>query len=263
MTKSRFKTKQYKERVQPVARRKLGMLEKHKDYVERARNMRQKKSQMKEVRRRIQNRNPDEFRFQMENARLDTATGKRRLLASRLERERQEKFGKQEQQLLRTQDIAYLEMRRSVDMKKIEKLRAELHGTDEPMRARHTLFVDDDVAEQVKKADQPQAVVAGALGTLPELLETRARPTLAALRSGKSVVVGGAPTGELDATAEKNRRRRYLEMQARAKRADKLAELSRELEMRRELAKTQKGRARKFVTPSGKAAIVWCRERLK
>ena len=76
------------------------MLEKHKDYVERARNMRQKKSQMKEVRRRIQNRNPDEFRFQMENARLDTATGKRRLLASRLERERQEKFGKQEQQLL-------------------------------------------------------------------------------------------------------------------------------------------------------------------
>ena len=266
MTKTRFKTKQYKERVQPAARRKLGMLEKHKDYVERARHTHEKKRQMKELRRKAQNANPDEFRFQMENARLDTQTGKRRLLPGKVEREEELKNGKSARRLLQTQDIAYLEMRRSVDMKKVEKLRAQLHGIDHPIQGRHTLFVDDDVAERVQRADDDAgraAVVAEALDTLPELLETRTRPTLASLRSDASVVVGGSSTGALTAAAEKNRRLRYKEMRARTKRAQKLGDLARQLELKRELSKTQHGRARKFVTPSGRAAVVWCHERLK
>ena len=261
MTKQRFKKKEYKERVQPSARRKLGMLEKHKDYVQRAQDHHKKQKELKALRRKAENRNPDEFRFEMENARLDPATGKWRKLPSKRELEDEEKHGKEEQRLLQTQDIAYLEMRRSVDLRKVEKLRAELHGLDEPVRGRHTLFVDDDEAERVQKADEPAAAVADMLGTAPELLETRTRPNLASIRGSSSVVVGGERSGVLPAATVQNRRKKYLEMEARSKRAEKLAELSRELEIQRELSAAKPGQARKIVGRSGKTAVIWRQER--
>lgn len=264
MTKNRFKTKQYKERVQPAARRALGMLEKHKDYVQRAQDYHKKQRQLKRLERKAENRNPDEFRFAMENTRLDTATGHTRQLASRREREHDEKYGADEQRLLQTQDIAYLEMRRAVDLHKAARLRAELHGLDEPVRGTHTLFVDDDDAARIQRAPAPAAAVAGMLDTLPELLETRARPSLAALRSSTSVVVGGAPGGVLSAAALANRRKRYLELHAREQRAARLGELSHELELQRALAAQPRGGcSRKLVGSTGRVSVVWRQERKK
>lgn len=55
----------HKERAQPAHRRKLGLLEKHKDYKLRSRDYHRKEDAIKELRRKAAARNPDEFYFAM------------------------------------------------------------------------------------------------------------------------------------------------------------------------------------------------------
>ena len=54
-----------KERSQPARRQKLGLLEKHKDYVVRARNFHAKEDRIKALQAKAEMRNPDEFYFKM------------------------------------------------------------------------------------------------------------------------------------------------------------------------------------------------------
>jgi hypothetical protein len=51
-----------------VARKKFGLLEKHKDYVERARDFHKKDNTIKHLKRKAEERNPDEFYFAMQKA---------------------------------------------------------------------------------------------------------------------------------------------------------------------------------------------------
>ena len=52
----------YRERAQPQARaQKFGLLEKHKDYVQRARDYHRKQSELKRLKEKARFRNPDEF----------------------------------------------------------------------------------------------------------------------------------------------------------------------------------------------------------
>ena len=62
--------KAHRERAQPVARAKLGLLEKKKDYIQRARDYHRKQDTLKALRIRASTRNPDEFNFGMIRARL-------------------------------------------------------------------------------------------------------------------------------------------------------------------------------------------------
>lgn len=48
-------------------RKKLGLLEKHKDYVERARDYHRKEDALNVLRNKARDRNPDEFYFKMVN----------------------------------------------------------------------------------------------------------------------------------------------------------------------------------------------------
>src|SRR4051794_26453747 len=59
----------YKERAQPAARQRLGLLEKHKDYVKRARDYHSKEKRIKGLREKAAGKNPDEFYFAMASAR--------------------------------------------------------------------------------------------------------------------------------------------------------------------------------------------------
>lgn len=63
-------TKEHRERAQPAKRSKLGLLEKHKDYVQRAREYHRKQNTIKALRVRASNRNPDEFHFGMIKSRM-------------------------------------------------------------------------------------------------------------------------------------------------------------------------------------------------
>ncbi len=55
----------HKERSHPANRKKFGLLEKHKDYVERAKDFHKKKNYIKILKKKAAQRNPDEFYFKM------------------------------------------------------------------------------------------------------------------------------------------------------------------------------------------------------
>ncbi|KAH7665023.1 Small-subunit processome Utp11 protein [Dioscorea alata] len=60
----------HKERAQPHNRKKFGILEKHKDYVVRAKSFHQKEETLKKLREKAAFKNPDEFSFAMINSRM-------------------------------------------------------------------------------------------------------------------------------------------------------------------------------------------------
>lgn len=67
--KKAIRSKEHRERAQPERRAKLGLLEKKRDYVERARDYHRKEDRLKALRLRASQRNPDEFYFGMIRAR--------------------------------------------------------------------------------------------------------------------------------------------------------------------------------------------------
>ena len=59
------KQKFHRERGQPEARKKYGVLEKRKDYQIRAKNFKEKQETIKKLKEKARLRNPDEFYFKM------------------------------------------------------------------------------------------------------------------------------------------------------------------------------------------------------
>lgn len=76
----------HKERHQLSHRQHLGLLEKKKDYVQRAKNYHQKKDYLKSLEEKTRLRNEDEFSHKMLNSRVDPITGKFRRLVSKASR---------------------------------------------------------------------------------------------------------------------------------------------------------------------------------
>ena len=64
----------HKERVQPIKRRKYGLLEKHKDYKVRADNYHRKRQILKNLHRKAELKNEDEFYFSMEHLRMKVSS---------------------------------------------------------------------------------------------------------------------------------------------------------------------------------------------
>lgn len=62
--------REHRERSQPNARQKLGLLEKHKDYVLRAKDYHSKQDRLKALREKAYFRNEDEFYFGMINSQV-------------------------------------------------------------------------------------------------------------------------------------------------------------------------------------------------
>jgi U3 small nucleolar RNA-associated protein 11 len=57
--------RQHRERAQPANRQRLGLLEKHKDYVKRAKDYHSKEDRIRKLRQKASERNKDEFYFGM------------------------------------------------------------------------------------------------------------------------------------------------------------------------------------------------------
>jgi U3 small nucleolar RNA-associated protein 11 len=153
-----MKRRTHKERSQPAKRRKrFGLLEKHKDYVKRAKNYRQKRGRLRVLKEKAEARNPDEFYFGMVNAKTNNGiydagteggTG------------RNNRGGSNEaavMKLMRTQDASYVRMKASIEQKKIKRLSKGLHflhgmdGTSGKRLNQHTIFVD--TKEEVEDFD--------------------------------------------------------------------------------------------------------------
>ncbi|KAJ3017720.1 UTP11-like, U3 small nucleolar ribonucleoprotein [Thoreauomyces humboldtii] len=129
----------HRERSQLESRAtRFGLLEKHKDYVLRAKDYNRKQKTLRTLKQKAAFRNPDEFYFGMVNA----STKKGVHVATR---ERDEKMDADFLRLLKTQDQGYVNYQRSVNASRVDKLKEGLHFLEEEQEYQDD---DDDDAEE-------------------------------------------------------------------------------------------------------------------
>ncbi|KAJ3319315.1 UTP11-like, U3 small nucleolar ribonucleoprotein [Boothiomyces sp. JEL0866] len=230
----------HKERSQPQARQHLGLLEKKKDYVLRARDYHRKEDTLLKLKQKAAFRNPDEFYFGMINSK--TNKGQHIL-------ERNEKFDHETQQLMKTQDLNYVQYQQSINKKKIEKLKEGIHIIDESAKPNHTLYVDTE--EEIKNFD-----VVEHFETVPALKNR----TVNRIRKKdlESVLIADQDLTDI----VKQREKRAIEIEQRIERDEKLDTARMEMEMQKKLM--GKGQRRKIGTDKkGLPVYKWTARRSK
>lgn len=133
------KRKTHKERAQPANRQRFGLLEKHKDYVLRAKDHNLKKKRLAALQEKAAFRNPDEFYFKMQS--MGTNDGVHTRMGG-------ESLDMETALLLKSQDLNYISMKKRVDENKISRLESSLHAITAaevaPRSNKHTIFFDSD-----------------------------------------------------------------------------------------------------------------------
>jgi U3 small nucleolar RNA-associated protein 11 len=268
----------HKERSQPQARAHLGILEKKKDYKQRAVNYHRKEDRIKAMQRKASMRNPDEFYFGMHNAQI--RGGSHQKTQEAIQKELEDQIGAEAVRVMKDQDLNYVRLQKQRDMKKAEKLKESLHflGTNSGYKgAKHTIFVDSK--EEADNFDPAKH-----FDTAPELVDRAFnRPRKSKLRAAALQQLGYGQDGELDPhdehlteedlkwqekmarkaarAAAKDRSNAYGELEARAKRAAAMEVAEAHLQTEKLLA--GKGRKRKIkAAENGKPAqYKWRRKR--
>eukprot|EP00002_Diphylleia_rotans_P004652 TRINITY_DN13532_c0_g1_i1.p1 TRINITY_DN13532_c0_g1~~TRINITY_DN13532_c0_g1_i1.p1 ORF type:complete len:257 (+),score=81.94 TRINITY_DN13532_c0_g1_i1:50-820(+) len=252
--KKLIKTRTYKERAQPKERSRLGILEKKKDYVQRARNYQQKQLVLQKLREKAALRNPEEFHHAMINAETQDGVS---VDLKRVKKKRTHKMTKSGKKVpLETvalhHDANYIMLQKTKEDKKVEKMKEELHfaaAASESSERKHTIFVEDD--EEAATFDPAKH-----FDTHPSLLNRAFnRPRLSDLEN--QPIVGGV----LDTDAALSTRKLYREFAAHVQQNEKLNEISQELQQKKNLK--SKDPAVKVKTKDGEKITKWKTQRKK
>ncbi|KAH7826661.1 putative U3 small nucleolar RNA-associated protein 11 (Utp11) [Monocercomonoides exilis] len=123
----------HKERPQPQKRKRLGVLEKHKDYVVRARDYHKKRNALKRLKRKAEFKNEDEFYFSMEHLKMDKGIVKD-TKESEVGKLRRDPETKRKHKLL-------FETARNVERKKVERLSSCVPNK---VHSQRTIFITED-----------------------------------------------------------------------------------------------------------------------
>lgn len=211
--------KNHRERHQPENRAHLGILEKKKDYIQRARNFQNKRKALKILKKKALDRNPDEFYFHMINSKVEDGLHH--------ELEKDDEHTPDQIKLMQSQDLRYVTTKRTIEARKIEKLQAQLHLLEaaDSTENKHIFFVD--TSEQAKMFD-----VAEHLDTHPDLLPRRTNRLRMSLL--KNTVLPGIDLASLE-KAKAQRNQLYRELEKRIQRESELALIQRKLEIKRHL----------------------------
>lgn len=119
MTTKVFQSRSHRERAQPASRTRLGLLEKKKDYILRARDYQSKKKRLHTMKVKAAYKNPDEFYFGMIKSRVDKKTGKVRNEADH------EKMAAEVIKLMKSQDLQHIDEMIRVNEAKLDKFKQE------------------------------------------------------------------------------------------------------------------------------------------
>jgi len=264
----------HKERSQPQARQKLGILEKKKDYKQRSQDFHRKADRIKVMKQKASMRNPDEFYFGMKNAEL--RDGRHRKTLEARHKEAEQEIGPEAVRIMKDQDLSYVRMQKQRDMKKVEKLQSSLHYLDAEEGAnkkrKHTIFVES-------KKDADAFDVAKHFDTVPELagrafnrprLETLEKEALASTGlDGDEIHLTEKELSEQNRIAKRTAKKvakarvsAYKEMEARKSRVEAMERAEAHLVTEKNLG--GKGRKRKIrAAEDGKPAVYkWRRKRL-
>lgn len=231
----------HKERHQPESRASLGLLEKKKDYKLRADDTNKKNRTIKLLRKKALNKNPDEFYFHMINSVTDDGVHH--------EIEKDDEHTPEQLQLMQTQDLRYVTMKRTMEAKKIDTLKSQLHLLDAANQTRntHLFFVDSkkeaqnlDVAERL---DTHPALLGNRINRLRmKDLETKTIDTLDK-KSMKTMV--------------KQKKKMYAELAKRIERERELSVVQHKLEMKRHLTAPGAATPRKVKNATKKSGPIY------
>lgn len=208
----------------------MGLLEKKKDYILRAKDFHKKEKTIKTLRRKAEERNPDEFYFAMEKGQTKNGVH----VVPTAERN---KYSQDELRLMKSQDVGYLTLKAQAELKKVEKMQANLHFLGVPTQNKHTVFVEDTV--ELNNFDPSTH-----FDTPAELLDrTFNRPTWKQLKDVNATTAGGMAAA-VAARMEKKKTQAYKELLQRQERHQKLGGLAQEMAYKKEVM--GRGRKRKL-----------------
>ncbi|KAE8680364.1 putative U3 small nucleolar RNA-associated protein 11 [Hibiscus syriacus] len=222
----------HKERAQPSSRKKFGLLEKHKDYVVRAKAFHKKEETLRKLKEKAAFRNPDEFYFQMIKTRTVDGVHKPENQAN--------KYSQEELMLMKTQDIGYILQKLQSERKKVEKLTAVLHSVDNHPSNRHIYYAEDREEARELQSQALESKVTLLSGDIPDHIKRKTATS-------------------------------YRELEARKSRVNQLEKLYMEMSLKKELQiqvvhAIEKGRKRKLredelTCPTSKPVYKWRSER--
>lgn len=242
----------HKERAQPSDRKRFGLLEKHKDYIIRANDFKKKKKALGTLKRKAENRNPDEFYFRMNKSKVKDGIH---------QNERLNQLDNSTISLLKSQDMGYISLRKAMDDSKIQQLRSSLHSIGEKPVKSHKIFVPTE-------ADVERFDLSDHFDTSPELVHNafnRKRRTPVVSKDQSSIGAALSSSVGLTARAVNDKpsisrnncnsgtsskfstsSAAYKELKARKKRSEKLKRAMNELALQRQLSNS-KGSRKKVV----------------
>ncbi|KAF7116605.1 hypothetical protein RHSIM_RhsimUnG0021500 [Rhododendron simsii] len=239
----------HQERAQPRSRRKFGLLEKHKDYVVRAKAYHKKQDALQKLKEKAAFRNPDEFYFKMINTKTVNGVHKPGSQAN--------KYTEEELMIMKTQDIGYVLQKLQSEKKKIEKLTAVLQSTDSQLPSKHMYYAED--REDAKEIQLHNSKVE----KLPVMANVPANIKSPDAQSCEDCEAQPSYSKKLLCSCRKTAAS-YRELAARKGRVNDLEKLYMDMAMQKELKK--KGRKRKLledeiVCPTSRPVYKWRSER--